>query len=321
MSAIKAEGYKSNSTDDNRSYLVKDPADSQLDADVIDMNCLPKVSFCIPTLNNEDTIDRCLKSISDQDYPDIEIIIVDGYSRDRTVDISLEYTSNIYHDSGTYGSACQTGVEHSKGCIIALFDSDIILPHCNWLKDAVKYFNYSDRVSTVWPLCVAPPNASLFQRLYQTNMHGILIENRIANNHGLFGGGNSLILKRYIEEIGGIDRSIHWGADFDWAKKLKDLGYQVVFISDPLYHDTMRSLRLFAKKQFNGARTFTKKGFNMMGLSRKDIFYEQFVLGTKGMIKGILVDKDRAWLLYPVFILIRVTAYAYIAMKSIASQR
>jgi glycosyltransferase involved in cell wall biosynthesis len=298
-------------------YLIRDSPHNVFGSNAIDMDNPPRVSFCIPTLNNEDTIDRCLASIIDQDYPDIEIIIIDGYSKDKTIDIAKKYTSHFYRDVGTYGSGCQTGVEHSTGEIIALFDSDIVLPHRRWLRNAVMCFNYGKRISTVWPLCIAPPDGSLFQRLYQTNMHRVLIENRISKNRGLFGGGNSLILKRCIEEIGGIDRSIHWGADFDWARKLKDLGYRVVFTSDPLYHDTMRSIGIFAKKQFLGARTFTKMGFEFTGITKNDILYEHFILGTKEMIKGLALDRDPAWILFPIFISIRSCAYLYIYLENI----
>lgn len=298
-------------------YLVNDPPPSAFGGNIINIDNPPRVSFCIPTLNNEDTLDRCLASIVGQDYPDIETIIIDGYSKDKTVEIAQKYTSHIYRDTGTYGSACQTGVDRSTGEIIALFDSDIVLPHRMWLRNAVMYFNYSDRISTVWPLCVAPPGGSLFQRLYQTNMHRILIENRISKNRGLFGGGNSLLLKRCVKDIGGIDRSIHWGADFDWAQKLKDKGYQVVYFRDPVWHDTMKTLRIFGRKQIFGARTFTKTGMGFLGLSTKDIIYEHFVLGTKGMVRGLILDKDVSWMLFPLFLSIRLGAYAYIFMKNI----
>jgi hypothetical protein len=119
-----------------------------------------------------------------------------------------------------------------------------------------------------------------------------------------------------LEEIGGIDKSLHWGEDFDWAKKLKDHGYQVVFITDPLYHDTMSSVKEFAKKQFTGARTFTETGFQLMNLSQKDVFREQVILGLKGMMNGVVKEKDTAWLLFPLLVFIRGTAYGYTYLKN-----
>jgi glycosyltransferase involved in cell wall biosynthesis len=300
----------------DNNYIIINPSENRFKGNLIDLNHLPLVSFCIPTKNNESTIENCLKSIKMQNYPSFEIIIIDGNSSDQTIKIAEKYADKILIDAGTYGSACQTGFEASSGEIIALIDSDIIIPHKNWLFNAVKFFNFSNKVSSVWPLCEAPQGASSFARLYQTYLHKIFIENRIKKSIGYFGGGNTLFQKKVLLEIGGIDRSIHWGADFDWAKKMKDKGYTVVFIYDPLYHDTMRTFRLFYRKQFFGANTFVKRGFQFMGLTTKEILYEHFILGTKAMIKGIIIDRDPAWIYFPFVVLVRVMAYGYILISS-----
>jgi len=51
----------------------------------------PKVSILIPTLNAESVLDECLRSIEMQDYPKdkIELIIADGGSKDKTLEIAM----------------------------------------------------------------------------------------------------------------------------------------------------------------------------------------------------------------------------------------
>ena len=291
-------------------YILVESPELQQKGSIVNLNNLPKVSFCIPTLNNEDTIEKCLSSIANQDYPSVEIIVVDGNSKDKTIEIAKRYTNKIFFDSGLLGSARQTGVENATGEIVALFDSDIIIPHKNWLRNAVKCFNYDDKISTVWPENIAPPDGGLVVRLY-FNHWKLIIEDRINKRRGLYGGGNALFLRRAIEEIGGVSRSLHWGEDFDWAQKLKDRGYKVVYIHDPLYHDTMRSLKIFIKKQFTGAKTFTQTGFQLMSLSPYEVLYEQIILGLKGMLHGLIIERDVSWCLYPVFVLTRGVAYGY----------
>jgi glycosyltransferase involved in cell wall biosynthesis len=305
----------------DNTYIICNPSQQNFQGDQINLQNLPKVSFCIPTFNSEETIERCLSSIISQNYPYLEIIIVDGYSTDNTVNIVKKFTDKIFFEKGLVGFARQKSIQEADGEIVAVFDSDIIIPHENWLRNAVKYFNYRNNVSTVWPLLVAPPNASKIAKLYQTNLHKILIYNRMKNNKGLFGGGTSLIVRKYLIEIGGINTSLHWGEDFDWAKKLKDNGYSVVFISDPIYHDTMRTLQQFYTKQFAGAKTFTQTGFGIMGLSIKDIFYEIFFLGCKGMVHGLIIERDTSWLYYPVFVFIRILAYSSLFIKNTLSRQ
>ena len=295
-------------------YVVVDPPSDALTAGLISLRNPPRVSFCVPTLNNEKTIDSCLRSIVTQDYPYIETIIVDGGSSDGTVEIAKAYTDRILVDTGTLGSATQTAIDHSTGEVIAIFDDDIVIPHSGWLGHVIQYFNYSERVSTVWPMVVAPRDAALTTRLYN-NIYRNNVQDRVSKQRGNCGGGNSLYLKQRMEEIGGIDRSIHWGLDYDWAKKLKEKGYQVVLTYDALCHNTMTSLQEFARKQFVTADAFTKNDFATTGLSLNNILYEQFVLGAKGMVSGLVRERDYSWALYPLFVLIRCIVFGSAYLK------
>lgn len=56
------------------------------------MKAAPKVSACVTTFNEEHNIRRCLDSVRWCD----EIVVVDSYSTDRTVELSREYTDRVY---------------------------------------------------------------------------------------------------------------------------------------------------------------------------------------------------------------------------------
>lgn len=86
------------------------------------------VSFVIPTLNNESTIDAALSSFAMQDYPRKELIVVDGGSSDGTLDISGRYADAILRVPGPCGLAVLRGIERAQGDFIALFDSDSSIP-------------------------------------------------------------------------------------------------------------------------------------------------------------------------------------------------
>lgn len=79
----------------------------------------PKVSIVIPTFNVEGTLQTCLDSIYVQEYPNLEIIVIDGASSDSTVSILKSNSNNIdfwisEKDKGIY-DAMNKGVNHATG--------------------------------------------------------------------------------------------------------------------------------------------------------------------------------------------------------------
>ena len=94
------------------------------------------ISIVIPTYNSAKTLPACLESIREQDYPEdkIEIIIADAGSSDGTVEIARQFTDKIFPNPLKTGEAGKAvGVRHATGEVIALIDSDNILPERDWL--------------------------------------------------------------------------------------------------------------------------------------------------------------------------------------------
>jgi len=95
------------------------------------------ISIIIPTYNSENVLESCLRSIAEQDYPQelLEIIIADGGSTDATLEIARRYTDKIYFNALRTGEAGKAvGLKHATGDLVALIDSDNILPSRDWLS-------------------------------------------------------------------------------------------------------------------------------------------------------------------------------------------
>lgn len=96
-----------------------------------------KVSIVTVCLNSEKTIEKTIKSVLGQTYSDIEYIIIDGKSSDKTWDIIQKYSDKIDFfcsepDKGIY-DAMNKGIKHCHGEIIAFLNSD------DWyVNDTVK---------------------------------------------------------------------------------------------------------------------------------------------------------------------------------------
>ena len=111
-----------------------------------------KLSIVIPVLNSEKTLGDCLSAIAEQTVPrrDYEIVIADAGSTDRTLEIAREAGVDIICPNPLKtGEAGKTaGIEAAHGDIIALVDSDNILPDPLWLARMLAPFEDPEIVAT-----------------------------------------------------------------------------------------------------------------------------------------------------------------------------
>ena len=101
---------------------------------------MDKISVIIPVKNEEDKIERCLEAVFNQTLKPFEMIVVDGYSTDKTVENARKLPVKILcEDYDTVGGARQVGVENAKGGFVAFTDADCI-PKRDW-QNLVKEFD------------------------------------------------------------------------------------------------------------------------------------------------------------------------------------
>jgi len=104
-----------------------------------------KFSIITVTYNSEKTLNDTIKSVLSQEYSDIEYIIIDGNSKDSTVDIVKSYGDKISKfvrekDKGIY-DALNKGIKISSGDIIGILHSDDFFAESSTLEKINKKFN------------------------------------------------------------------------------------------------------------------------------------------------------------------------------------
>lgn len=107
------------------------------------MNNLPLVSITIPSYNSEKMIPSCLESVSKQTYPNIETLVIDSHSSDKTRDIASSFGAKVVMCGGKLLAARYLGCKESKGEYIGLVDTDQILKP-NTVERAMASMNNYD---------------------------------------------------------------------------------------------------------------------------------------------------------------------------------
>src|SRR5688572_24634649 len=87
---------------------------------------LPKISVITPCFNSIQTIAETLQSVTEQRYPNLEHLVIDGGSTDGTVDL-LKRASGLTwiseKDAGIY-DAMNKGIRRASGEVIGILNSD-----------------------------------------------------------------------------------------------------------------------------------------------------------------------------------------------------
>lgn len=113
----------------------------------------PLISIVTPSFKHGAFIERTIKSVIDQKYPNLEYIVQDGGSTDETTDILKKYGANISHwesakDKGQ-SNAINLGFQHAHGEIMAYLNSDdLLLP--GTLNYVAAYFSEHPDVDVVY---------------------------------------------------------------------------------------------------------------------------------------------------------------------------
>ncbi len=97
----------------------------------------PLVSTITPVLNGEEYIARNLRSIKDQTYKNIEIIVVDNYSTDKTREIAKKMNVRVYLKGPERATQDNYGVKKAKGKYIFITGCDMVLDK-DYIAQAVE---------------------------------------------------------------------------------------------------------------------------------------------------------------------------------------
>lgn len=200
-----------------------------------------KVSVIIPTLNEEKIIARAIDAIKAQEYGgEVEIIIADGVSGDRTVEIAKKMGARVaVEHTHTISAGRQAGADIATGEIFIYTDADA-LPQEGWIKNIAKAFedkSVSAAYGWIVPHRGNPVEVFLLKYLalaaaYASNIIGM----------DYLAGSNMAIRASSFRKIGGMNIYISTGEDTDLIKRARKVG-KVKFVPSAIVMYSLRRIR------------------------------------------------------------------------------
>jgi glycosyltransferase involved in cell wall biosynthesis len=184
------------------------------------------VDVVILTKNSERTLKKCIDSVY-ENVPVNRLIVVDGYSTDRTVQIVKEYQERhrnvvLFQKRGTRGSARQTGINNVKSDWLMFVDSDVVLSK-NWFNKAEKLIE--DDIGAIWGMEIwsALRKAKVLKLYERASLK--IFEKR--------GGMHDLLLRRRAIEGIKVPCQLHTYEDAYVKSWIHAKGYKVIGLYEP----------------------------------------------------------------------------------------
>ena len=226
----------------------------------------PLVSVIIPTYNSGRTIRQCLESLRKQTYKNIEIIIVDKFSKDKTIEIAKKYNVKIIQSNAEMSEARNIGLKEAKGKYILFIDADMILSP-KVIEECVKLAEKDERIGgIVIPEITVGKTLLTKIRKFERSFY----ENTEIEAARFF--RKDLVLK-----VNGYDSDIIFYEDHTIPQKIEKLGYNVkARINAVIYHDesNLTFWKHLKKKYYYGktARKYLRK-YTSHSLKQVNMFY------------------------------------------------
>ncbi len=226
------------------------------------------ISIIITTKNSEIFISDCINAIKNSTYKDVEIIVVDNYSEDKTIDIAKELGAKTFNKGPERSAQRNYGAQVSSGDIIGFLDVDMCLSE-NVISECFYIFNNNKNIKALY---------------IPENIFGNSFFNRVRNFERSFYNATVIDAVRFFRKedfikINGFDTNLNGTEDWDIDRRIKEIG-EVSIINSPLYHKENHTLKEYIiKKSYyasNFENYFKKWGFDDTTKKQFGFYYRYF---------------------------------------------
>jgi len=240
------------------------------------------LSIIIPTLDEEKYLPILLSQIKKQSFSDYEIIVADGGSTDKTVEIAKSFDCKVTN-GGLPAKGRNEGAKIARGEIFLFLDSDNIYLPEKFLEKLIFEFEKRNLGVASFPIY---PAGNWFDKIAYFFYNSWT---KISQNFLPHATNSVLVKKEVFEKIGGFNEEIKIGEDHDFARRAAKISKFGFIETEPV----LTSIRRFEKD--GRIKTYLKylvAGIYMLffGPIKKEIFKYRFDdLGKNDKIKNMKI--------------------------------
>ena len=181
----------------------------------------PKISVITIVLNGEKHIERCINSIINQGYPNLEYIVIDGGSTDTTLEIIDRYKAHIQKfksekDNGI-SDAFNKGIQWAEGEIIGIINADDWLEEGILLKISSLFLDHTEILYGKINQCFDN------ERLVTDADHHLLPKRMTLNHPAVF------VRNHVYRKIGQFNVGFKIAMDYEWLLRCYTRGVQFTY--------------------------------------------------------------------------------------------
>ena len=232
----------------------------------------PTISIVIPAYNAESTILETVESVQQQTFSDIEIILINDGSTDRTLELLQKIEDDrlkiFSYENGGLSVARNRGIANATGEFISFIDADDL-----WTPDKLELqlgalkSNPQAGVAYSWTYYFShdPQKDSYLGN--SVNFSGDVFTQLLLKNFMASSGSNPLIRRKAIESVGGFDPALNFCEDWDFYLRLAvDCFFVVVPKYQIFYRQSVNSLSSQVEAMEKGGLLAIEKAYKVAPL-------------------------------------------------------